>query len=139
MPRKKPENPNPVGRPRKKIDKENFERLCALQCTKAEVAAFFDCGKATIDRFCQATYGTNFENVFAEKRQVGFISLRRAQFRIAERNAVMAIFLGKNYLGQSDVQQIKADVTTAAENPFDKLDVKTLEELAKDGADTTEE
>ncbi|HSE24819.1 MAG TPA: hypothetical protein VLB68_24370 [Pyrinomonadaceae bacterium] len=28
--------------------------------------------------------------------------LRRAQFNLAKKNASMAIFLGKNYLGQSD-------------------------------------
>jgi hypothetical protein len=30
------------------------------------------------------------------------MSLRRTQFRLAEKSAAMAIFLGKQYLGQSD-------------------------------------
>lgn len=30
------------------------------------------------------------------------MSLRRSQFRIAETNATMAIWLGKQYLGQKD-------------------------------------
>ena len=35
------------------------------------------------------------------------MSLRRLQFRMAEKNPAMLIFLGKNYLSQSDkVQQI---------------------------------
>ena len=37
-----------------------------------------------------------------KKREKGKISLRRAQFRLAEKSAAMAIFLGKNYLGQRD-------------------------------------
>ena len=30
------------------------------------------------------------------------IKLRRNQFKLSEKNAAMAIFLGKNYLGQKD-------------------------------------
>ena len=43
-----------------------------------------------------------FSEVFAIKRQKGRASLRRGQFRLAEKNAAMAIFLGKQYLGQKD-------------------------------------
>ena len=43
-----------------------------------------------------------FSDTFAEKRKTGKISLRRMQWRLAEKNATMAIFLGKQYLGQRD-------------------------------------
>ena len=51
----------------------------------------------------------NFSEVFSEKRCRGFISLRRAQFQkaIDEKNTAMQIFLGKNWLGQSDKQDVK--------------------------------
>ena len=49
-----------------------------------------------------------FADVFAQKRVKGLISLRRAQFALAEKSAPMAIFLGKNYLGQTDRQEIVA-------------------------------
>ena len=42
--------------------------------------------------------------------------MRRAQWQLATKSAAMAIFLGKNYLGQSDHVEI---VDTAA---LDKLD-----------------
>lgn len=32
------------------------------------------------------------------------IRLRQSQIKLAEKNAAMAIFLGKNYLNQKDVQ-----------------------------------
>ena len=35
------------------------------------------------------------------------MSLRRAQFNLAKTNAAMAIFLGKNYLGQKDSADIE--------------------------------
>lgn len=96
-----------VGRPRKQIDKKDFESLLAIQCTLEEVTAFFDhkldgCSEDTIERWCKRTYKKNFAEVSAQKRNLGKISLRRAQFELAKKNATMSIFLGKNYLGQSD-------------------------------------
>jgi len=51
-----------------------------------------------------------FSEVYAQKRGSGRISLRRIQFRLAQKNAAMAIFLGKNMLGQTDkVVHVNAD------------------------------
>lgn len=93
----------PAGRPLKEIDKTQFEKLCALQCSLEEICGFFDASTKTIEKWCKETYGENFSQVFAKKREAGKISLRRAQWRLAERNAAMAIWLGKQYLGQRDV------------------------------------
>ena len=91
-----------MARPKIKIDKEQFEYLCGLQCTLIEIAEFFKCSEDTIERWCERTYNECFADVFAKKRARGKISLRRSQFKLAEKNAVMAIFLGKNYLGQKN-------------------------------------
>lgn len=94
------------GRPRKYIDKQVFENLCGLQCTLEEMEAFFDCDHKTIARWCKDTYGgKRFSQVFREKRSIGKISLRRKQMKLAERSAAMAIFLGKNLLGQKDTPE----------------------------------
>lgn len=93
-----------IGRPRVEISKEQFEKLCGLQCTKEEIAGFFSVSEDTIERWCKRTYNNeNFAVVFAKKRGTGLISLRRMQFKLAEKSAAMAIFLGKNYLNQKDV------------------------------------
>ena len=91
-----------MARPRKEIDQEQFEKLCGIQCTKEEIADWFDCSEDTIENFCKRTYGESFTVVFQKKRRVGKISLRRSQWQLAKKSAAMAIFLGKNYLGQSD-------------------------------------
>ena len=39
------------------------------------------------------------------------MSLRRTQFKLAEKNPTMAIFLGKQYLGQRDNIEVKAENT----------------------------
>lgn len=96
-----------MARPRKEIDKVDFEGLLAIQCTLEEVTAFFDhklngCSEDTIERWCKREYGESFADVSKKKREIGKISLRRLQFKHAEKSASMAIFLGKNYLGQKD-------------------------------------
>lgn len=91
-----------MGRPRKKIDKKSFENLCGLQCTKGEICEFFEITDKTLESWCKREYGIGFSEVFRQKRRIGKISLRRAQFRLAEKSASMAIWLGKNILGQKD-------------------------------------
>lgn len=95
-----------MGRPKIPIDRKQFESLCGLQCTKEEIASFFDCSVDTIENWCHSEYDSTFSAVFKQKRDVGKVSLRRSQFRMAQKNATMAIWLGKQYLGQSDKQEV---------------------------------
>ena len=94
-----------MARPRKAIDKAQFESLCALQCTLDEMCGFFNCCTDTLEAWCKRTYNLGFSEVFRLKRGKGKISLRRMQWRLAEKNAAVAIFLGKQYLGQRDTPE----------------------------------
>lgn len=100
-----------MARPRIEIDKAEFEKLCSLQCTKEEIAGFFNCSEDTIERWCNREYKTCFAVVFGQKRGIGKMSLRRAQFRMAETNPTMAIWLGKQYLGQTEKQEVAVSVS----------------------------
>lgn len=91
-----------MARPRKEIDQTQFENLCGLQCTKEEICAWFNVTDKTLEAWCKRTYRQGFSEVFSQKRGKGKISLRRAQFRLAKKNASMAIWLGKQYLGQRE-------------------------------------
>lgn len=100
-----------TGRPRKEIDKKFFETLCGLQCTLEEIAGAFDCSPDTIERWCKRTYKENFAETFKKHSAKGKMSLRRTQFKLAEKSAAMAIFLGKNYLGQTDkIEQVVTNI-----------------------------
>ena len=96
-----------MARPRKEIDQKDFESLCALQCTKEEICGFFDVSDKTLENWCKRTYSEGFSEVFKKKRGKGKISLRRAQFRLAKKSASMAIWLGKQWLGQKDTVEIE--------------------------------
>ena len=91
-----------TGRPKKEIDKKIFENLCGLQFTLEEIAGVFDCSADTIERWCKREYGETFAETYKKHSAKGKMSLRRIQFKLAEKSAAMAIFLGKNYLGQKD-------------------------------------
>lgn len=114
-----------TGRPRKKIDINQFEKLCGLQCTEEEIAAFFDCSVDTINNFCIREYKATFSEVFNKKRKIGKISLRRNQWKLSEKSPAMAIFLGKQYLGQTDdlsgVINLKEDEKDALSVAFEEF------------------
>jgi len=94
------------GRPKVEIDQKLFKKLCSMFCTKEEIAGVFECSEDTIERWCKRTYHMNFADVFKKECAHGKISLRRNQFKLSEKSAAMAIFLGKQYLGQKDQQDV---------------------------------
>ncbi len=92
-----------TGRPNKNFNQQEFEKLCAMQCTEQEICDWFQTSEKTLTEWCRRTYdGLTFSQVFRQKRGVGKISLRRTQFHLAEKSPAMAIWLGKQYLGQKD-------------------------------------
>lgn len=101
------EGPKKNGRPRKEVDMGMVERLAQIMCTEDEIAAVMAIDKSTLRR--QPT----FDEVYKKGREVGKSSLRRTQWRIAQNNAAMAIWLGKQYLGQTDkVEAVGAQPVT---------------------------
>ena len=122
-----------MARPRKQIDQKQFENLCGLQCTKEEICDWFEVSDKTLDRWCNETYEESFSDVFSQKRGKGKISLRRMQMRLAEKNASMAIFLGKQYLGQTDKVETVFDARNINEvnkKMFENVaDVRNIEDL----------
>lgn len=122
-----------MARPKKKIDQKQFENLCALQCTEKEICGWFGVCEDTLNNWCKTKYKDEngkpmcFSDVFAQKREKGMISLRRNQVRLSETSASMAIWLGKNWLGQSDKVIANIEIDTK-----DDALSESLRELAKE-------
>ena len=110
----------PGGRPLKTINQIEFEKLCGLQCTQEEICGWFGVCSDTLESWCKRTYEMNFSEVFKQKRGTGKISLRRNQFKLAKKNANMAIWLGKQYLGQSDRGEYTVAVDRLEDDPLSK-------------------
>lgn len=124
---------NNKGRPRKFINPKEFENLCAMQCTETEICAFFGVSDRWMLDWCKRTYNKTFFEVFREKREAGHISLRRSQFKLAEKNPTMSIWLGKQYLGQRDYS-----VSNDSERQVEDLNA-VLDEAGLNGINTSEE
>ena len=92
----------PAGRPKKEIDYVTVEKLANIQCTQEEIASFLGISSRTLLR------DEKFKELFAKGRENGKMSLRRIQWKHAEKNTTMAIWLGKQYLGQTDVIEASA-------------------------------
>lgn len=92
----------PGGRPRIEIDAGDFKKLCGMQCTLEEMAGFFSCSEDTVENWCKRELQLSFTEAYKKYSAGGKISLRRYQFKLAEHSPAMAIWLGKQYLGQSD-------------------------------------
>lgn len=117
-----------MARPRKEIDQKQFENLCGLQCTLEEICGWFGITDKTLDSWCKRTYHASFSEVFKQKRGNGKISLRRSQWRLAEKSAAMAIWLGKQYLGQRD----QIETTIAVDKREDDALSASMRALAED-------
>jgi hypothetical protein len=95
-----PEKPN--GRPPKPLDWAVFEELCNIQCTQGEIASVLRLHSDTVRDRVEDHYGEPYSVIQKRFAEHGRSSLRRTQFNLAKKSAGMAIFLGKQYLGQKD-------------------------------------
>ncbi len=94
---------NKGGRPKFIIDYALVEKLAQIMCTQEEIANFLGCSRDTLlrdQRFC---------DIYKKGLDSGKMSLRRAQFKMAQTNTTMAIWLGKQYLGQTDKNETQYD------------------------------
>lgn len=92
-----------MGRPKKEFKREIFENLCHIQCPKHEICSVLDIDNDTLDRMIMDEYQDTFSNVYKKYSDGGKMSLRRTQFKLSEKNTAMAIWLGKQMLGQRDI------------------------------------
>lgn len=112
-----------MGRPTKEFDKKQFNDLLGLGCTQEEICWWFrdENGKPanidTLSRWCLREYKQTFQEYAAQNRGMYLkVSLRRNQLELSKRNAAMAIFLGKNYLGQKDKLEEEGTTERILEN-----------------------
>ena len=111
--------PNKGGRPKLlHADEPTLKQLRGLgqiQATVREGAAFFGVSLVTFEKFLDEP---GVRDAFNDGKGLGRISLRRTQFRLAEKNAAMAIWLGKQHLDQTDRQTHEHSGPNGAPIPY---------------------
>ena len=119
------------GRPKIEIDWKDFEKLCLIQCSIAEVCQFFHISHQTLERRCREHYGETFGQVFEKKRVGGLISLRHSMLKMSDKHPSMAIFLAKNWLGMKESVEHTGEGGQPIRHTIEVVDSETKKELAK--------
>src|SRR5712671_4425681 len=124
-----------MARPEAKIDLVELEKLCNMQCTDEEIAAFFGVNKRTIERRRKVA---KFREIMDRAKAKGRISVRRHLFRqAAGNNVAAAIFLAKNLLGYKDVVNTEhtglagGPIQIAAKPDYSQLSDDELKQLRR--------
>src|SRR5260370_37832100 len=103
-----------MPRHKAKSDHADLEKLCCMQCTDDESAAFFGVSTRSIERRRQVK---KINDVMDRGKAKGRLSVRRHLFRLAGTgNVAAAIFLSKNLLGYKDY--VNSELTGAAGGPI---------------------
>ncbi len=107
------------GRPRMLLNERGaavIKRMAEIMCTNEEIADVLGVG---VDLITNDNNNAVFQAAKREGQVKGKMSLRREQFTLAEKNANMAIFLGKNYLDQKDKQEVESTLAGGLSFGFD--------------------
>ncbi len=96
------------------IDFEKVYKLAMHQSSKREIYSLMNICETELLRAGNEKYNEQFNKFYLAGKEAGKNDLRLSQFKMAKKNAAMAIFLGKQYLEQSDNpnQLISADLGT---------------------------
>ena len=105
-----------AGRPKKVIDYEAVEKLANIQCTQEEIASFLNLSVRTLQR------DEEFCRIYKKGQDNGKMSLRRIQYKLAEKNATMALWLGKQYLGQKDTFEVESKQLVKVQDLLNKIE-----------------
>ena len=107
---------------------DKLRALAKIQTTIEEAAAVLRVSKRSLHSFLAEHESAR--SAFDEGRLEGFVSLRRKQFAMAEKNPTMAIWLGKQYLGQVDHRQVEV----GGPGDFDKMSTDELRDYIRNEA-----
>jgi hypothetical protein len=113
-----------AGHPVKEINWSEIELAAEKQWNLKQLAALVGCDVKTLVAGIQRQYGIESSAYLAIKKEVGWARLLTKQYDMAMDGSVaLLIWLGKNYLGQSDKQHIEQEVSG---NVTSNLNLKNL-------------
>lgn len=120
------------------VEIEQFKSLCSIFCSRKEVCLIMKVSEKTLNRLIEeylhdeiapdSTDPVTFSDAFDLYSGQGKASIRRKQFEAAMAgDKTMLIWLGKNYLDQSDVVKQTVTETHTKEVPLYMIAQRTAE------------
>jgi len=98
------------GRPRRELNEQErkyFEAMCSAGVPAEDIAEALSIDCDTLAAICKRHYGMGFSVYREQKRGKGRAALAQKQFQVAMTgNPTMLIWLGKQWLGQSDRHEV---------------------------------
>lgn len=104
--------------------------LAEIFCTQEEIAKILGLSASTLQ------HNEEFLQVYKKHLETAKSSLRRHQFKLAEKNPAMAIWLGKQYLGQREPKE-EIDVKIVDIPNVDKMTDEEIEKKYSEIINTT--
>ena len=132
-----------TGRPKKEYNRKLFVDLIGLGCGADEICWVFreEDGKPanidTVSRWCKREFGCTFQEFRVKNGAMALkVAVRKNQLELSKKSAAMAIFLGKNYLGQTDnPQTVTEPEASTAVDPLTAAITAEIERRTKGGGD----
>ena len=84
---------------RREVSADEFEELCALQCTAGEIAAWAGVTEKKLGAWCRRRYGADLAETLATVSKDGLIAIRRAVFDLLRKNAALVNKQMERYIG----------------------------------------
>ncbi len=110
-----------AGRPKTAIDYGLVEDLGSIMCTMNEIASILGCSTSKLEK------DEEFMRVYKKALDNGKMSLRRQQYQLAMKgNCTMLIWLGRQYLGQTD--KVESEVEEDTNKTIEVKIIKPSEE-----------
>jgi len=114
------------GRPKIEFSEKDWitiEECCGIHCTGEEIAGVLRVSYETLEARVKEKFGITFPEYFKQRSANGKMSLRRRQYTMAmDGNATLQIWLGKQWLGQSDKFEHQGGVKFELSYNPDQLD-----------------
>lgn len=110
------------GRPRLKLNNVGIEivtKLAGFMCTEEEIASFL---AVTVETLHNKENNDAFLECIKNGQNIGKVSLRQNQFNLSKTNPTMAIWLGKQYLGQRELQETEKSTENSKGIKFEFTD-----------------
>jgi len=120
-----------TGRPRLNINLEDVEKLGEMQCTLPEIADFLRVSQSTVEK--RRAQDPEFAEALDRGYALGRISVRRKQMQMLEaNNSTMAVWLGKQLLGQRERVETTGENGGPIESRMEVVFVRSRDTNASD-------
>ena len=112
-----------MARPKIEINWTTVNNMCAIHCTGEEIASVIGVSYDTIERRVKSEFKMSFADYIKKNSANGKMSLRRKQYETAmSGNTTMLVWLGKQYLGQTDKQVVDNTSSDGSMSPNLKIE-----------------